>query len=81
MMEALRGTIPVAADRLSLHRIMAGYVPDNARSARLLQRLGFEVEGYARDYLWINGAWRDHVQTALILPDASAPESAPGPQL
>jgi ribosomal-protein-alanine N-acetyltransferase len=48
-----------------LHRIMANYRPENYRSARLLQRLGFRREGVAQDYLYIDGAWRDHVLTAL----------------
>ncbi|MNR55956.1 ribosomal-protein-S5-alanine N-acetyltransferase [compost metagenome] len=45
---------------------MAHYMPENERSGALLKRLGFEVEGLARDYLKINGAWRDHVLTARI---------------
>jgi ribosomal-protein-alanine N-acetyltransferase len=44
---------------------MANYIPTNERSGLLLKRLGFAVEGYARDYLLINGQWRDHVLTAL----------------
>lgn len=51
-----------------LHRIMASYMPANLRSGALLERLGFEQEGYARDYLMINGRWEDHVLTALINP-------------
>ncbi|WP_260334791.1 GNAT family N-acetyltransferase [Paraburkholderia sp. MM5384-R2] len=39
-----------------LHRVMANYRPDNLRSARLLERLGFENEGLARAYLKIDGA-------------------------
>ena len=35
----------------------------------LLRRLGFVVEGYARDYLFLNGQWRDHVMTSLTNPD------------
>ena len=38
------------------------------RSGRLLERLGFEREGYARRYLCIAGAWEDHVLTALVRP-------------
>jgi len=57
-----------AFDVLRLHRIQANYVPDNVRSGRLLQRLGFRKEGFAADYLFINGAWRDHVLTALLNP-------------
>ena len=52
-----------------VHRIMANHVPDNGRSAALLARLGFEREGIARDYLFINGAWRDHVLTSLTNPE------------
>jgi ribosomal-protein-alanine N-acetyltransferase len=37
-----------------------------------LRALGFTVEGYARDYLFIDGAWRDHVLTAKIRDDAAA---------
>ncbi|MBP6121229.1 MULTISPECIES: ribosomal protein S5-alanine N-acetyltransferase [Providencia] len=48
-----------------MHRIMANYMPHNLRSGNLLTRLGFEREGYAKQYLQINGEWRDHVLTAL----------------
>ncbi|KTA85439.1 hypothetical protein [Aeromonas salmonicida] len=37
-------------------------------SAALLEHLGFEREGYARDYLMINGRWEDHILTALLNP-------------
>ena len=52
-----------------LHRIMANYIPHNGRSARLLERLGFTREGMAKDYLYIDGEWKDHVLTALVNPD------------
>ena len=48
---------------------MANYIPENERSGRLLARLGFTREGLAKDYLFIDGAWRDHVLTALANPD------------
>jgi ribosomal-protein-alanine N-acetyltransferase len=81
MHEALGGAIRYAFDELQLHRIMANYVPTNERSGRLLRRLGFVVEGYARDYLFIAGQFRDHVLTSLThphLPDAEA-LCTPGP--
>ena len=68
MFEALSAAIPVVFGVLDLHRIMANHLPENLRSGRLLRRLGFVVEGYARDYLKINGVWRDHVLTALTRP-------------
>jgi ribosomal-protein-alanine N-acetyltransferase len=68
MSEALQGTIGYAFGALHFHRIEASYLPENDRSGALLRRLGFEVEGYSPEYLRINGAWRDHVRTALINP-------------
>ncbi len=68
MSEALRATNAFVFDKLRLHRIMASYRPENERSARLLERLGFAREGLARDFLFIDGAWRDHVLTALVNP-------------
>ncbi|KYF95869.1 alanine acetyltransferase, partial [Sorangium cellulosum] len=65
MSEALEAALAYMFDTLGFHRVMANYLPYNERSGRLLRRLGFVVEGYARDYLFIDGAWRDHVLTAL----------------
>ena len=65
MHEALQSTISYVFEELRLHRIHANYIPNNVRSGRLLARLGFAIEGYAKDYLFINDAWRDHVLTAL----------------
>lgn len=65
MTEALREVIHMAFADLALHRIMANYMPHNQRSGKVLRRLGFQVEGYARDYLMINGRWEDHVLTSL----------------
>lgn len=67
MHEALSAALPAVAEVLDLHRVMANYQPTNARSGALLKRLGFVVEGYARDYLFIDGAWRDHVLSSWIV--------------
>lgn len=53
-------------ERFRLNRIMATHRPDNLRSARLLRRLGFAVEGYARDFILINGQWCDQVLLSLL---------------
>jgi ribosomal-protein-alanine N-acetyltransferase len=66
MQEALEAGIRYMFETMNLHRIMANYIPDNERSARLLERLGFEREGYAKAYLNIAGRWQDHVLTALV---------------
>ena len=66
MHEALKTTLAWAFGELDLHRVMANHLPHNERSAHLLERLGFEREGYARAYLKIAGTWQDHVLTAKI---------------
>jgi ribosomal-protein-alanine N-acetyltransferase len=66
MHEALDLTNRYLFDEQGLHRIMAAYLPRNERSGVLLEKLGFEKEGYARRYLKINGIWEDHVLTSLI---------------
>lgn len=68
MQEALEAAIEHAFRKLHFHRIEANYMPHNRRSAALLRRLGFVVEGYSRDYLQINGRWEDHIRTALLNP-------------
>jgi ribosomal-protein-alanine N-acetyltransferase len=73
MYEALAASIDWMFETMKLHRVQANHLPENERSARLLARLGFAREGLARDYLFINGAWRDHVLNARLNPrfDAS----------
>jgi [ribosomal protein S5]-alanine N-acetyltransferase len=66
MTEALEKAIQHMFEKENLHRIMSNYMPENKRSEHVLQRLGFSVEGHAKNYLHINGRWEDHVLTALI---------------
>lgn len=73
MSEALGLVVRYAFDVLHLKRLQAGYVPHNARSARVLERAGFVKEGYYREYLRVGGAWHDHVDTSLLNPAWRAP--------
>ncbi|KLV03139.1 ribosomal protein S5-alanine N-acetyltransferase [Photobacterium aphoticum] len=50
----------------SFHRIIAAYMPRNEKSAAVLRKCGFEIEGTAKDYLLINGRWEDHILTACL---------------
>lgn len=68
MREALEAVIACAWGPMGLHRLQANYLPRNERSGGLLRRLGFAPEGYARDYLLINGNWEDHILTSLTNP-------------
>lgn len=73
MFEALTAAIQYVFTEQGLHRIQANYMAENTRSGKLLVRLGFAQEGFAKRYLYINGAWRDHVLTALYNPAPIVP--------
>jgi ribosomal-protein-alanine N-acetyltransferase len=66
MSEALRAAIEYMFRVRGMHRVQANHLEENERSARVLARVGFEREGLARDYLFINGRWRDHVMNARL---------------
>jgi len=61
MSAAVHAIVPFAFDTLRLHRLEAACIPTNVASVRLLERTGFMREGYARQYLCINGMWQDHL--------------------
>ena len=66
MFESVAAAIAWAFNERSLHRIEATYDLDNERSARLLQRLGFYIEG-KRDRAMLNeGEWLDQMVASLI---------------
>jgi ribosomal-protein-alanine N-acetyltransferase len=73
MTEACRAAIDYVFREVRLHRIMSNYMPNNARSAAVLRRLGFTIEGTAKAYLYLAGAWQDHVLTSLTNPDPIVP--------
>jgi ribosomal-protein-alanine N-acetyltransferase len=66
MTAAVRAVIPFAFASLRLHRLEAACIPSNSGSMRLLEKTGFVQEGYAREYLCINGIWQDHLLYARV---------------
>lgn len=73
MTRAVRAACVYIFERQGLHRIEAACLPNNEPSKRLLERVGFRQEGYARAYLNINGQWRDHLFFALLESDPIPP--------
>jgi len=69
MTAALPLVLAFAFDRLRLHRVEAACLPNNSPSRSLLVRAGFRQEGYARQYLCIDGKWQDHVLFAILRED------------
>lgn len=69
MTAAVRALIPFSFDTLRLHRLEAACIPSNTASVGLLEKTGFQREGYARSYLCINGVWQDHLLYARLKDD------------
>jgi ribosomal-protein-alanine N-acetyltransferase len=72
MTAALRALIPFSFASLRLHRLEAACIPSNAASVGLLEKTGFQKEGYARGYLCINGLWQDHLLYARLQDDPTS---------
>lgn len=75
MTDAVRAAIRHAFGQLRLHRLEAASMPANTASIRVLERTGFTREGYAPEYLKIDGKWADHVLFGLL---ASGPRTTQG---
>jgi ribosomal-protein-alanine N-acetyltransferase len=65
MTEAVGVVLPFIFDTLGLHRVHAAFLPQNIASRRVLEKNGFQEEGYAENYLQIDGKWADHVLFGL----------------
>ncbi len=66
---SVRAACQFCFDELGLHRVEAAVRTENIPSIKLLETAGFTREGVARDYLKIDGAWRDHVIYARLSSD------------
>jgi len=69
MTAAVKAVLSFTFSTLRLHRVEAACIPTNTASIRLLERAGFTREGYARQYLCINGTWQDHLLFARLRDD------------
>ncbi|MDG3014795.1 GNAT family N-acetyltransferase [Speluncibacter jeojiensis] len=52
-----------------LHRLEATVRPENLASQSVLRKVGFREEGLLRDYMDVDGAWRDHILVAMTVED------------
>jgi ribosomal-protein-alanine N-acetyltransferase len=69
MSAAVRAVLGFAFDSLNLNRVEAACLPGNNASIRLLEKVGFTREGYARKYLCIDGRWQDHLLYGIVRDD------------
>ncbi|MCK2240082.1 MULTISPECIES: GNAT family N-acetyltransferase [unclassified Crossiella] len=66
---ACRSLIDFGFDKLNLHRISAAIGPENKASIKLVNKLGFSLEGEIRDHVHTNGAWRNSLLYSLLESD------------
>lgn len=76
--EAVGEVLDRAFTTLSLHRVEANIVPENARSIALAKACGFRYEGFSPSYLCIRGHWREHQHWVLLNEAYDRPDPAPG---
>lgn len=60
MTSAVAQAIDYAFWNLGLHRIEIDIRPENTPSLRVVEKLGLRQEGTKRNFIHIDGAWRDH---------------------
>ena len=66
MTEALYRVTEFLFDEVNIRRIEINILPENQRSINVVRRLGFELEGEIKEYIHINGEWRDHLRFIRI---------------
>ena len=66
MQAGLTQLVDYAFSTMGLHRLEANIQPDNLRSQELVRRCGFEYEGLSKNFLFLDGAWRDHQRWCVI---------------
>ena len=59
--EAVRGVSQFGFKELELHRLEINIRPENAASIRVAEKAGYILEGERKNYLHIDGAWRNHL--------------------
>jgi RimJ/RimL family protein N-acetyltransferase len=64
--EAIGALLALGFEEFKLHRIFSVVDPEDAASARVLEKCGFEREGHLREHLWTKGQWRDSLLYAIL---------------
>lgn len=72
MPTALALVVDHAFSAAGLHRVEINIRPENKASRRVVEKLGLREEAYHPHYMFIDGAWRDHIGYAVTVEDVVA---------
>lgn len=67
--EATALMVEHAFSNLGLHRVALTVFAFNERAIRAYKRVGFVVEGVAREAIWRDGRWWDEIHMSVLEPD------------
>lgn len=67
--EALEKVTQIVGPILGLRRLEAFVLPENNASCKLLERVGFKLEGTAHSALDVKGYRKDHLQYGFVIPN------------
>lgn len=71
--ESLKAVFHWVQQETKVRRIYAYHLPENQRSAKTLNSLGFETVGLIKGYAQLSDHWHDHMMTSLILENSNRP--------
>ena len=64
--EALKAVVEYAFKEMKLHRIHADYYEVNLASAKVFEKLGFQIEGNYGDHFWLSDSYVDSIRVGKI---------------
>jgi ribosomal-protein-alanine N-acetyltransferase len=64
--EALSAVLDFGFDQMDLHSIEAGVTPGNVGSTKMLEKLGFQLEGHLRESYWAEDRFVDSLIFSLL---------------
>lgn len=67
MLKSIKGILKYADNVLSLKRVQATVIIDNERSIKVLERCGFEKEGYLKKFEIVEGEHKDYFMYARVV--------------
>jgi RimJ/RimL family protein N-acetyltransferase len=70
--EAAQAIVNFGFTELKLHRIWSWCIAENTVSARVLQKLGMQLEGRLRDKEYFKGRWWDTLVFSVLEPEWQA---------